>query len=311
MKIYILDPIHDIPLKDASLVGEVIKWDEKGIEKLEEAEAIIVRTSLIDKARIDLMPNLRIVAKHGIGTDNIDLDYAKSKGIIVTNTPTANMESVAELVVALSLACARKIPRGHDLTRNGLDKPAPKELTGIELGGKKVGLIGTGRIGQKAGAIFKGGFNMEVYGFDPYLTEETAKKLGINKVDTLDDLLEVADIVSISVPLTKDTENLISLEQLRKMKRTSILINTSRGKIVNEADLFIALKEGLIGAAALDVFEIEPPKKDNPLLSLTNFIGTPHIGAATEEALIRMGVTAVEEIKMVKDGLKPRYIVNN
>lgn len=311
MKIYILDPIHDIPLKDANLIGEVVKWDEKRIEKLEEAEGIIVRTSIIDQTKIDLMPNLRIIAKHGIGTDNIDLDYAKSKGIIVTNTPTANMESVAELVVALSLACARKIPRSHDLTRNGLDKPAPKELTGIELGGKKVGLIGTGRIGQKAGAIFKGGFNMEVYGFDPYLTEEAAKKLGINKVDTLDDLLEAADIVSISVPLTKDTENLISLEQLRKMKRTSILINTSRGKIVNEADLFIALKEGLIGAAALDVFEIEPPKKDNPLLSLTNFIGTPHIGAATEEALIRMGVTAVEEIKMVKDGLKPRYIVNN
>ena len=311
MKIYILDPIHDIPLNEANMIGQVIKWDDERINDIKAAEAIIVRTSVIDKDKMDKMPKLKIIAKHGIGTDNIDLKYAKSKGILVTNTPTANMESVAELVVALSLACARKIPRSHDLTRSGLDKPAPKELTGIELGGKKVGLIGTGRIGQKAGAIFKGGFNMEVYGFDPYLTAEAAEKLGIKKVQTLDELLEVADIVSISVPLTKDTENLISMDQLKKMKKTSILINTSRGKIVNEKDLHLALMDGLIGACALDVFEVEPPKKDNPLLSLPNFIGTPHIGAATEEALIRMGVTAVEEIKMVIEGLKPRYIVNN
>ncbi|WP_422484958.1 hydroxyacid dehydrogenase [Gudongella sp. DL1XJH-153] len=310
MKIFILDPIHSIPLADANQIGEVIKWDDEEIDNISEAEAIIVRTSIIDRERINRMPQLKIIAKHGIGTDNIDLEHAKEKGIIVTNTPTANMESVAELVVALTLASARKIAYSHDLTREGLDKPAPKELTGLELGGKNVGLIGTGRIGQKVGSIFSAGFNMKVYGYDPFLTEEKAKELGIVKVDTVKELLKEADVVSISVPLTKDTTNLISMDELKQMKENAILINTSRGKIVNEADLYIALKEGIIRAAALDVFEIEPPKKDNPLLSLSNFIATPHIGAATEEALIRMGQTAVEEIKLLMNEQTPKFIVN-
>jgi len=310
MKIFILDPIHNDPLEKAKQIGEVIKWDDEEIKKIENAEAIIVRTSVLDKETIDRMPKLRIIAKHGIGTDNIDLNHAKEKGIVVTNTPTANMESVAELVVALSLACARKIPKSHSMTVGGLEKPAPKELTGIEIGEKKVGLIGTGRIGRKVASIFKNGFNMEVHGYDPFLTEEDADRMGIIKSGTLEELLKVADIVSISIPLTKDTENLISSDELKIMKDSAILINTSRGKIVNEDDLYLALKEGWIRAAALDVFAVEPPKPDNALLSLDNFIATPHIGAATEEALIRMGTTAVEEIKLLMDEDSPRFIVN-
>ena len=154
------------------------------------------------------------------------------------------------------------------------------------------------------------GFGMKLAGYDPYMSAEKAAELGIVKYENLSDLLKVADIVTISVPLTTGTTNLIAAKELNLMKKTSILVNTSRGKIVNEKDLYDALKNSDIMAAALDVFEVEPPKADNPLFSLNNFIGTPHIGAATEEALIRMGMTAVDEIRRLFDGQSPQFVVN-
>lgn len=311
MKTYIFDPIHQLPLDAANELGEIVKWDEPEVEEYADAEAIIVRTTIVDKVKIDSMPKLRIIAKHGIGTDNIDVKYAKEKGIFVTNTPTANMTSVAELAVTLALSCARQIPKSNKLTKNGLETLAPKELTGLELAGKKVGLVGAGRIGQKIGKIFRDGFGMDLCCYDPYLTEELAEKLGLKKFEKLIDMLKDVDVVSISVPLTESTINLIAEKELEAMKDTAILVNTARGKIVNERALYEALLNNRIKYAAMDVFEIEPPKKDNPLLSLDNFIATPHIGAATEEALIKMGLTAVEEIKLVLDGKTPRYIVNN
>lgn len=305
-----MDPIHEIPLKEASTIGEVVKWDDEEIKDVMSAEAAIVRTAVMNKEMIDSMPNLRIIAKHGIGTDNIDLDYAKSKGIVVTNTPTANMESVAELAVSLILACARAIPHAYDLTKSGLERSAPKELTGIELGGKTVGLVGLGRIGQKVGSILNNGFGMTLCGFDPYMSEERAAELGITLYKDLLEMLKVSDVVSISVPLTPGTTNLIAEDEFNVMKNSAILVNTSRGKIVNEGELFKALQNNKIRAAALDVFEIEPPRTDNPLFDLPNFIGTPHIGAATEEALIRMGMTSVEEIKRYFNNETPQFIVN-
>lgn len=305
-----MDPIHEIPLKEASTVGEVVKWDDERIRDINFADAAIVRTAVMNKEKIDSMPNLKIIAKHGIGTDNIDLEYAKSKGIVVTNTPTANMESVAELAVSLILACARAIPHAYDLTKSGLERSAPKELTGIELGGKTVGLVGLGRIGQKVGSILKNGFGMELCGFDPYMTKERALELGITLFEDISDMLRVSDVVSISVPLVPSTIDLVSEKEFSAMKSSAILVNTSRGKIVNEGALFNALLNKKIRAAALDVFEIEPPRSDNQLFDLPNFIGTPHIGAATEEALIRMGMTSVDEIKRFFNNETPQYIVN-
>lgn len=305
-----MDPIHEVPLREASTVGEVVKWDDERILDINFADAVIVRTAVMNKEKIDSMPNLKIIAKHGIGTDNIDLEYAKSKGIIVTNTPTANMESVAELAVSLILACARTIPYAYDLTKSGLERSAPKELTGIELGGKTVGLVGLGRIGQKVGTILKNGFTMKLCGFDPYMTEEKASELGITLFEDISDMLRVSDVVSISVPLTPGTTNLISEIEFSAMKSSAILVNTSRGKIVNEGALYNALLNKKIRAAALDVFEIEPPRTDNPLFDLPSFIGTPHIGAATEEALIRMGMTSVDEVKRFFNNEIPQYMVN-
>lgn len=310
MKIYILDPIHEFPLFNAKNAGEVVKWDDENINDWSNAEAIIVRTHKITKEKMLQAPNLKIIAKHGIGTDNIDLKAAKELGIVVTNTPQANMESVAELVVSLALSCARKIPKSYDMIKQGIEKLSPKELTGMELSGKTVGLIGIGRIGSRVGSILKNGFCMEVIGYDGYVNEDMFNKLGIKKIEDLNELLIKSDVINISVPLTPSTENLIDEAELKIMKKNAVLINCARGKIVNEKALYEALRTGEISAAALDVFETEPPAKDNPLFTLDNFIGTPHIGAATEEALINMGQTALEEIIRVRDGKKPLYIVN-
>lgn len=307
MKIYILDPIHTLPLSYAEKIGEVVKWDDEKITDWSEAEAIVVRTTKVTKEKMLQSPNLKIIAKHGIGVDNIDLQAAKELGIIVTNTPHANMESVAELAVSLILSSARKIPKSLNMIQNGLDKLAPKELTGVELENKTVGLIGLGRIGHRVGEILKNGFNMNVVGFDPYLSNEAAEKLGVKKYEDLKEMLKISDVVSISVPLVPSTVNLIAKEELEVMKESSILINTSRGKIVNEADLYEALKANKIYGAALDVFEVEPPTNTNPLFELDNFIGTPHIGAASEEALIRMGQTALEEIERVRNSEEPLF----
>ena len=310
MNIYILDPIHELPLLNAENSGKVIKWDDEAINDLSKADAIIVRTNKITKEKMLMAPNLKIIAKHGIGTDNIDLDAAKKFGIIVTNTPRANMESVAELAASLVMSCARKIPEAFTMIKEGIEKIAPEELIGMELSMKTIGLVGLGRIGYRVGTIFKNGFNMNVVGYDPYLSNDKALELGIKKFDNLKEMLKTSDVISISVPLMPSTTNLITKEEFEVMKSKAILVNTSRGKIVNEADLYEALKFKKIGAAALDVFETEPPTNGNPLFTLDNFIGTPHIGAATEEALIDMGQTALEEIIRVRDGLDPLYIVN-
>jgi D-3-phosphoglycerate dehydrogenase len=296
MKTFIFDPINPSALQYAKEKLNVVDWTEKEIENYSTAEAVIVRTFKMTQEVIDQMPNLKIIAKHGVGVDNIDLDYAKSKGIRVTNTPQANMHSVAELVIGLALNCSRKINLSQKMVEKGISKNSPVELAGFELQEKTIGLIGLGRIGTLVGHKLKAAFNMNVVVYDPYTSELQCSEEGFIKYDCLDDVLKESDIVSISVPLTKATENLISARELSLMKKNAILINTARGKIINETDLYHALQNGEIFGAALDVFAEEPISKDHPLLTCDNFIGTPHNGANTVDALIRMGTGAVDEI---------------
>ena len=296
MKTFIFDPIDSKALHYAQEKLDVVDWTSEEIENYANAEAVIVRTFQMTKETIDKMPRLKIIAKHGIGLDNIDLEYAKSKGIKVTNTPQANINSVAELVIALALNCARKVNFSQDLVKAGIEKNSPFELTGFELQNKTVGLIGLGKIGNLVGKKLKAAFNMTVLVYDPYTTETICKTEGFIKCEHLDEVLKESHIVSVSVPLTKDTENLIAARELSLMNENAILINTSRGKVINEKDLYDALQQNRLFGAALDVFAEEPVSKDHSLLSCTNFIGTPHNGANTIEALIRMGTGAVDEI---------------
>ena len=303
MKTLVLDQIHQSALDYGQDKLDIVAWDTAKIEDhYAEAEAVIVRTFKMTPKVIDQMPNLKIIAKHGVGVDNIDIDYAKSKNIVVTNTPQANMNSVAELVITLALACARKVVDAHNRVLGGIEKNSPLDLQGMELRGKTLGLIGLGKIGSTVGNIFKNAFDTEVLVFDKFLPKKKCESLGFTYCESLEDLLKSSHIVSISVPLTPETENMIARDQLELMRDDAILINTSRGKIINEADLYDHLQAHKMFGAAIDAFAVEPVAKDNPLLSCQNFIATPHNGANTEEALIRMGTEAIDEIVRVKNG---------
>lgn len=302
MKTYIFDPISDEALTYAKSKLDVVCWDNPQIYDYKEAEAVIVRTFKMTSDVIDQMPKLKIIAKHGVGVDNIDISYAKSKGIRITNTPTANMNSVVELIIGLIFNCVRRITQSQFAVMQGIEKNSPLYLSGYELSKKTIGLIGLGKIGMCVGQKLQEAFDMKVVVYDPFATEERCNSIGFKKIENINELCSKVDIISISVPLTKETKNMITSDQFSLMKKNTVLINTSRGGIVNENDLCEALKVHKIFGAALDVFLDEPVSKNHPLLNCDNFIATPHNGANTTDALIRMGVGAVDEIVRLKNG---------
>ena len=307
-KIHVFDLIHPRAVSLLREQAEMVGWEDPAVTDVSDADAILVRTSKVPREMMEKSRKLQVIAKHGVGTDNIDLVAAKERGVMVVFTPEANMQSVAELVFGLLLAVARQVTEGDRALRAGaLQTMAPRNLSGLELSGRTLGLLGLGRIGQRVSAIGKSAFNMRVVGYDPYLPDSEFTRLGIDKAMNLQTLLSLADFVSISMPRTPETENIINETSLAMCKPNAILVNTSRGGLVDEEALFHALQKGQIRGAASDVFATEPPAKDTPLLGLPNFIGTPHIGAATEESLIRMGETAVQEILRVLNGEKPLF----
>lgn len=302
MKTLVLDPIHQDAIEYGNDNLDLVLWNEVKDEDFLDAEAVVVRIYPMDKKTIDKMKSLKIIAKHGVGVDNIDIGYARENSIIVTNTPTANMESVAEFAIGLTLNCYRKISEASYEIKEGLNQIAPDHLTGYELNGKTVGLIGLGKIGKSVGNKFKNAFNTKVFVYDPFASESDCVESGFSKVESLEDVLKNSDIVSVSVPLTSHTENMLTFKELKLMKPNSILVNTSRGKIVNEDDLYEVLSERYIFGAAIDAFAVEPVEKDHKLLSCPNFIATPHNGANTVDALKRMGTEAIDEIVRCKNG---------
>lgn len=280
-------------------------------DHVEDIDAIILRTYPVDAQLMDKCKNLKVIGKHGVGCNTIDLEAARARGITVLNTPHANTNSVAELIVGLILDACRHITQAHEQSREGrFAKIAPPEMTGIEISGKTLGLVGTGNIARRAAEILKGGFGVKVVGYDPYVNKEDMEAMGYEKVDTIRELVSCSDIVNVSVPLTPSTENLVSGDVFDRFKENAILINAARGGIVNEDDLYQALKSGKLKAAACDAFVTEPPSARNTkLYELDNFIGTPHIGACAEEALLRMGEEVVKEVINVLNGGKPAHRV--
>lgn len=276
----------------------------------EKLDAIIIRAVDVTREIISKAKNLKVIGKHGVGCNTIDLEAAKEYGIPVINTPFANTNSVAELIVGLMLTVSRNIAVCDAKSRNeGFSKIAPPEMTGIELTGKTVGLVGMGNIARRAGEILKNGFGAALVGYDPYCSYEQAERFGIRKYEALEEMIAASDIVNISVPLTKATENMISGEMFQHFKKDAILINAARGGIVNEDDLYEALKKGNLRAAACDAFVDEPPTGENKLMSLNNFCATPHIGANTEEAMVRMGMEVVKEVLDILNGKQPVHRV--
>jgi len=280
-------------------------------DQLGEVDAIISRGLPVTRDMMERAPKLKVIGKHGVGYNQIDIEAAKELGIRVIYTPGQNTLSVAELAVTLMLSASRMVGSAYrQILDNKCQRVASMDFCGCELTGKTVGLIGLGSVGRHTAKIVGGGFSANVIGFDAYASDECFAQTGVARCSTLQDLLKQADYISVSVPLTDETRNLIDEEGLRLCKSTAIIVNTSRGGIINEQALYKALKEGWIRGAGSDVFVSEPPlEKDIPLFDLPNFIGTSHIGGTSSEALQRCAVTVVEEIFRVLDKREPLYPV--
>ncbi len=293
MKVFLCEDIHKDAYDKLAAKAEIIS----NYEDLPEAEAIINRNLRIDASWMDRCPKLKVIGIHGTGTDGVDVLAAKARGIHVFNVPHQNARSVAELIVALTLMLTRNIYRADRLMLRGqIMENGPAYLMGTELQGKTFGMIGCGEIARIAADILKQGFGMKILGTSPTLTKEKAEEAGFTYVDSPEEVLKKADVINIGASLNETTRNLITYDKLKLTKKGAVLINTARGGIVNENDLAKALQDGTLNAAACDVFEEEPPKKDNPLIGLDNFLATPHIGATTEEALYRVGMNVVDGI---------------
>ncbi len=278
-----VDPILNKILEDNGLKVsyEPTITPEQIMEKISSFNIVIVRSrTTITKEIIDKAENCKIIARVGVGLDNVDQEAAKSKNIRVINAVEGAMNAVAELVLGLMLSLARQTTRGDRGIRNG--QWLKKELKGTELRGKYLGIIGMGNIGKRLGRLAKA-LNMNIIGYDVIpIDEEFSKEVGLMKAD-LNTLLQSSDYVSIHVPLLDSTYHLIDTQKISTMKKTAKIINTSRGGVIDEDALYDALKNGNLGGAALDVFEKEPAL-DHKLVELDNVILTPHIGAQTKEA---------------------------
>jgi len=269
-------------------------------EKIGNFEVVIVRSrTKITKDMIAKAEKCKIIARVGVGLDNIDQVAAKEKNIRVINAVEGAMNAVAELVIGLMLSLAREIPRADREVRNG--NWIKKELMGTELRGKYLGIVGLGNIGKRLGRLAKA-LNMNVIGYDVVpIDEEFSKEVGLMKAD-LGTLLASSDYVSLHVPLLDSTKHLINAEKMDTMKNTSRIINTSRGGVIDEDALYEYLKDGKLGGAALDVFEVEPATSNN-LASLPNFISTPHMGAQTKEAQSLAANVIAEKIIQILRGV--------
>src|SRR5271154_1403357 len=262
--------------------------------EIADADALIVRSATkVTAELLDKAPRLRAVGRAGVGVDNIDLDAATTRGVLVMSTPGGNAISVAEHTLALLLALARQVPRLDKAMHEG--KWEKSSAAGTEVRGKTLGLIGLGRIGSEV-AIRADAFDMRVLGYDPYISEAAAREVQVELVP-LDKLLAESDFISLHTALSPATQNLINAETLAKMKKGARIINAARGELIDEAALAVALKSGQLAGAALDVFVQEPPPKASPLLAMPNVIATPHVAGSTVEAQEEVGTQVAVQIK--------------
>lgn len=283
------------------------------IEAIQDADALIVRSTPVTKEVIQSSQTLKLIVKNGIGVDNIDIDAATDHGVLVANVRGANAYSVAEYYISSILALSRKLYKSHVELSSGnlsiegasLTGLASKlDLNGHEVRGKQIGILGFGNIGKIVAELGEG-LGMRSIAYDPYLTTTD-----VPLVKNINEIYESSDFIIVSLPLTKETSNLISYDQLKAMKDSAFLINAGRGGIVDEVALAHALNEEWIAGAACDVFEDEPPKKDNPLLTAKNVILTAHIAGTTDEALAAVGQNAASIALEYVNGQTPTTVVN-
>ena len=306
-KILIIQPIHEEGinlLKDNSdFEYEVVdNADTEFLKsKIKDCDGISIRTAKLSGDVIEAANNLKIISRHGVGYDNIDLEVSKKKDITLAITATANAVAVAEHVMFMILNISKRGSMYDDTVKSGKFNERNKLPKTVELWNKNILIAGFGRIGQ---ALIKRclGFEMNVFVFDPFVSKEFIEKRGGTKVDNLSETSKDMDAMSLHIPLNDETKNIINYELLKSMKKNCIIINAARGGIVNEVDLDRALNENLIFGAGLDVFETEPPAENNPLLKNKKVFLSPHTAAFTEECMTRMGKETIQNIFDFFDG---------
>jgi D-3-phosphoglycerate dehydrogenase len=309
-KVLVSDPVSE---EGVSLLREIADVDERpGLSPQElvkiigQYDALLVRSGTqVTADVISAGKRLKVIGRAGVGVDNIDVAKATEGGILVVNAPEGNTISAAEHAMALMLALARNIPRASASVRENLWQR--NKFLGVELYKKKLGIIGLGRIGSEVAKRARS-FGMQILAYDPYISTEQVEKLGVTTA-TLDEIYEQADFITLHVPKTSSTNHMLGKAELAKMKEGVRIINCARGGLIDEKSLYEAIIGGKVGGAALDVFEGEPPK-DNPLLQLDKVIGTPHLGASTQEAQVNVAVQVAEQIAHVFRGEPVHMAVN-
>jgi len=299
IKVFIADDVNEeklAPLRQAGFtVEKETKLDFDALcEKMKDADGVIVRSATrITAELMDQAEKLRVIGRAGVGVDNIDVKAATQRGIVVMNAPDGNTITTAEHTIALLVSMARNVPQAHAKLQAGTwDK---KSFVGVELNGKTLGLIGLGRIGKHVAGIARG-FGMNILAFDPFVSKEQAKDLGI-EVGTLDDVFAKADFITIHTPVTDETRGIIGADAFAKMKKGVRVVNCARGGLVDETALLEAIENGTVEGAALDVFAAEPLAADSLLLKNPKIITTPHLGASTTEAQEGVALTVAEQMR--------------
>ncbi|MCU0080585.1 hydroxyacid dehydrogenase [Extibacter muris] len=278
------------------------------LDEMKDADALIVRIAQCDGHAIENSPNLKVIGRTGVGYDSVDVKTATAHGIPVVVTPGANNRSVAEHAVAMMFALSKNLVEAQwEMCRGNWEIRGARKA--FELEGKTVGILGLGAIGRETAKICEG-CGMKVAAYDPFLSKEKVEGFGAEYYENYEDLLKASDVVSIHVPLTDETRNMIAKEQLSEMKKTALIINCSRGGIINEVDLVDALKAGEIAGAGTDVFCNEPPQTGDPLMNCPNLIVSPHSAAQTREAVIKMAQMCVKGCLAVAEGKKWPFVAD-
>ncbi|WP_407356867.1 phosphoglycerate dehydrogenase [Methanolobus sp. WCC5] len=310
MKVLVSDPLSEqgLTILQQHFTVDVLKGlsEEELVEKIPEYDALVIRSGTqVTRKVIEAADRMKIIGRAGVGVDNVDVEAATEKGIIVVNAPEGNMLSAAEHTIAMMMSLARNVPQANESLKS--KKWERSKFMGVEVNGKILGVIGLGRIGAEVARRAQG-LNMTILAYDPFVSEERAKEMGVRMM-SVHDIVKQADFITVHTPLTKETRNIIDAEEFAMMKSNVRIINCARGGIINEEALADALNSKKIAGAAIDVFVSEPPF-DSPLLECKNLIATPHLGASTEEAQINVAVSVAEEVVSVLEGGTAKNAIN-
>jgi D-3-phosphoglycerate dehydrogenase len=305
MKVYVLDSFFPTGVEFAAQRAEIVRWDDPRVSNWhEDADGVMVRMTPIRADNLARAKKLRVIAKQGVGIDNIDLVAARARGITVCRTPGVNKEAVAELALALALSVTRRVTEFDRNIRSGAVVERSNFL-GMESWQKTVGIVGMGNIGTLVARKWQAAFDAKIVTYDPYVPADIWPDISHRRANSLAELLPQADILTLHLPLTDESRGMIGAAALALMKPSAVVINTSRGGIVDERALYDAVVAGRLFGAGLDVFEREPPTADNPLMRLPTVVATPHAGGGTYETQARSSLLVAEQLFEALAGREP------